>query len=526
MRDHDVQQISPMVLVYGFIFIAAIALTYVGFNSRNPFLVGAMALIPFMVLLTNQPHIWLMTVIILLQSKLRFPGMPGNLDISQILLAGLLCLVLAKRIIIKTPRPKEGNHWFFLYMFLLVLVVTMVVRGVGFQVLGDSKQGGMRYVRLLIAAALPIMIYYIPLRAKQWRFALIGMGLMALLPAVADGLFILSHGSVYHQFYFLQHGGTVGRVTEAAIAGEGVRYAAGSRAAAGLLIVPYLAWSYQSNRWKYVVCVLIALALAASSGHRLSVITTIAFVWTYGFSTMKQHRIGYVLGTGLVAVFLMLLAIPLVNYLPYSVQRSLAWIPFLEIDPIARQSAAGTAHWRLQVWANALHEIPNYLLLGKGYAYDGSLAAALLTMRASEVLIEWPKIMVAYHNGPLSLVIGMGLFGLIGGIGLLVATNLRHLVLMTRGEWHDPILRRLHHVVYILFFLHTLSFLLIYGDVPVSFPGMFIRLAILEGLWYSNRRLVQGSSPSMEQQETKDVVRVPGSLPTRLAHAGDGHPIR
>lgn len=502
MRDNDAQHVSPMLLVYGFIFVAAIALTYIGFSSRNPFFIGSVALIPFGVLLLNRPDVWLMTVIVLLRSKMRFPGLFGELEFVHILLFGLLCVLLAKRIIVKQPRPKEGRYWPFLYLFLLVLCITIAVRGFGFSFLGDSKVGGMRYIELLITAFLPILIYYVPLRPQQWRFALIGMGLMTLLPALADGLFILTHGAVYQQYYFLRHGATVGRVAQDIMAGEESRFGAGSAVAAGLVLIPYLVWPYRlSNAWKYFALIAAALIFAGLSGHRLSMLTALAFVWTYGFSTAGRKRKGYVLATSLAGLFSLLIIIPFVTHLPFAIQRSLAWIPFLEIDEMAKVAARGTTVWRLQVWANALQEVPEYLLIGKGYTYEASLSATLRTMNSYEAMFAWPKIMVAYHNGPLSLLIGMGIFGLLSGVGLLVAATWRHMALMSRGEWHDPILHRLHRVVAILFLIKAVSYLCIYGDVYRSFPGLFMWLSILEGLWYSNRKLTPSPNEGLHEVE-------------------------
>ena len=137
----------------------------------------------------------------------------------------------------------------------------------------------------------------------------------------------------------------------------------------------------------------------------------------------------------------------------------------------------------------------------KGYTYDASMSAALRTMSSYEAMFAWPKIMVAYHNGPLSLLIGMGLFGLFTGVGFLVAATWRHLTLMSRGEWHDPTLRQLHHVMAILFLIKAMSYLCVYGDVYVSFPGLFVWLSILEGLWYANRKLTPDSDEVLHEAE-------------------------
>src|ERR1043165_2884981 len=55
--------------------------------------------------------------------------------------------------------------------------------------------------------------------------------------------------------------------------------------------------------------------------------------------------------------------------LPFSVQRSLSFLP-VKIDPAVQMDAQGSLDWRLQMWDILRKEIPDYLLVGKGFAID------------------------------------------------------------------------------------------------------------------------------------------------------------
>ena len=63
------------------------------------------------------------------------------------------------------------------------------------------------------------------------------------------------------------------------------------------------------------------------------------------------------------------LLVPFANKLPISAQRCLTLLP-LELDRGAIEEARGSTDWRLEMWRVVWTDIPNYLLVGKGYAID------------------------------------------------------------------------------------------------------------------------------------------------------------
>src|ERR1019366_7121502 len=67
-------------------------------------------------------------------------------------------------------------------------------------------------------------------------------------------------------------------------------------------------------------------------------------------------------GGGLVVLF--------APHMPYSVQRSLAVVPFIPIDPLARIDAEASTEWRIQMWRDVALEIPQFLIVGKCYAFS------------------------------------------------------------------------------------------------------------------------------------------------------------
>lgn len=68
--------------------------------------------------------------------------------------------------------------------------------------------------------------------------------------------------------------------------------------------------------------------------------------------------------------------IPLAPHLPFSAQRALAFLP-LNIDAGVRRDAEGSADMRYDMWKALLPQIPEHLLLGKGYAVSGTTSIPL-----------------------------------------------------------------------------------------------------------------------------------------------------
>ena len=55
-----------------------------------------------------------------------------------------------------------------------------------------------------------------------------------------------------------------------------------------------------------------------------------------------------------------------------SIQRSLAVLPLIPIDPVVRMDAEASSEWRMQMWRDVVPQIPQYLIVGKGYAFSAT----------------------------------------------------------------------------------------------------------------------------------------------------------
>ena len=329
----------------------------------------------------------------------------------------------------------------------------------------------------------PFVVTHLRITSSQWKTAIVGMSILALIPFISDLVYIVSRGEVYQHFYLIKHGG-IGKSLQTYGSEEvATRFISGAGAGWAMLVLPYFLFAPNSrNVMKYIPFIVAGIILTALSGHRLGIINSVAFVWGYGFFINKGRRVGFIMASFLLAAVGLGMLVVLAPHLPLSMQRSISFLPFVHVDIGVAREAAGSLSWRLKVWENAIYEIPTYWLVGKGYAFDPALLASLTAHKNS---IDWARITAAYHNGPLSLLIGMGTLGLIAGLGVLIVATVRH-YRITVGPWCDSTLQRFHNVLFVIFFISAVRFVLVYGDVTVSFPGFFKTIALLEGLSLAN----------------------------------------
>jgi O-antigen ligase len=106
--------------------------------------------------------------------------------------------------------------------------------------------------------------------------------------------------------------------------------------------------------------------------------------------------------------------------------------------------------------------------------------------------LDWALISSSYHNGPISLLLGLGVFGLLTGVGFLISALIRHRRFLRR-TWADPNLRRCHQAVYSMFLTYILVFFTLFGAVEEFSPFLFM-FALLETLQQLDRRQAVASS--------------------------------
>jgi O-antigen ligase len=147
--------------------------------------------------------------------------------------------------------------------------------------------------------------------------------------------------------------------------------------------------------------------------------------------------------------------------LPYTFQRALSFLP-IPVDPQAKRDAEGTAEWRLQIWKAVMPQIPKHLLLGTGYALSAVDWINLRTRSEGSMFTEdWDATVVGdYHNGPLSVILPFGIWGLIAFVWFLVAAVR---VLYFNHQYAPPELQTINTFLFASFITKALLFFVVFG---------------------------------------------------------------
>jgi O-antigen ligase len=152
--------------------------------------------------------------------------------------------------------------------------------------------------------------------------------------------------------------------------------------------------------------------------------------------------------------------------LPLQIQRSLSMIPYIPLDPMVRLDAQGSTDWRLEMWRDVVPQIPQYLLVGRGYSFSGNEQFQIGQK------LEGTELVGDYHNGPLSVLLPFGIFGAIAFTWLLVA-GIR--VVYHNYQFGDPAFRTLNTFLFALFIVKVVFFCAIFGSLHSDLP-MFLGL--------------------------------------------------
>jgi hypothetical protein len=206
-------------------------------------------------------------------------------------------------------------------------------------------------------------------------------------------------------------------------------------------------------------------------GFRSSIIGAL-IVLSLIFYLEKMHRTGMMLVVVLGGIMGGVLLVPLAPHLPYTFQRSLAFLP-LPLRQDALMDAEGSTEWRLEIWSALLPEVPKYLMLGKGFSFTaatfnesmGRNATFQKTISAADNPLALSS---DFHSGPLSVVLSFGLWGVLAWLWYWAAG---FWVVWRNYHDGDPALRHLNLMLYASFIAKMFGFLFIFGGIVEDVGG-------------------------------------------------------
>jgi hypothetical protein len=163
-----------------------------------------------------------------------------------------------------------------------------------------------------------------------------------------------------------------------------------------------------------------------------------------------------------------------ISHMPLQFQRALSFLPF-DIDPIAKSDAEASTEWRVKMWKDVLPQVPRYLIIGKGYSINANelAMAGLGAMRDNQA--EGSELAGDYHNGPLSVIVPFGIFGVFGFLWFLFASGR---VLYQNYVFGNPVFRRVNTFLFAYFLCKAIFFFAVFGSL-YSDLATFIGLVAL-----------------------------------------------
>lgn len=355
----------------------------------------------------------------------------------------------------------------------VVLLTANRTGGIGFQAFGGQSIGGKRYINIFGA----IVVYFalaarrIPLQKAFFFCALF------FLSGVTAAIGSLAH-FVTPGFYFIfwmfppdmGFGGSSVDASESILRLGGLSFA--TIAVISFLLSRYgLRGTFRFDTPWRPFALFACLVLSLFGGFRLVLITILFYLFIQAYlEGFYKSRLTPVLA--MVLVCAVAVGLPFVSKLPMTFQRALSVLP-VNVSPEAREAARVSSEWRLQIWRDVLPDVPRYLLLGKGYAMNYEEWSQA---NASDALSNQGGTIVAgdYHNGPLSLIIPFGIWGVLAFLWVLLAGGR---LLYCNFRYGDPALKNLNAFLLAVFVTRTIVFCFVFG----GFHGDLVHFTALFG---------------------------------------------
>jgi hypothetical protein len=230
--------------------------------------------------------------------------------------------------------------------------------------------------------------------------------------------------------------------------------------------------------WGFLI-VVACLAVGTLGGFRIFLVSTGLFLASL-FVIEGLHRTRYLALVVLLGLAGLGVVATSAEKLPRSVQRAVSFLP-VRVDPVVKQEAQGSVQWRLEMWEVLRKEIPTYLLLGKGYAIDPTALefSAFNARRGYTMQAEWAVLTGEYHNGPLSVLIPLGLGGAVT-FGWFLVVSVRRLWGFCRNG--DPGLLQINRTLLAMFVAKIVIFTVFFGSLYSELVGFVCIIGLAESL--------------------------------------------
>ena len=418
---------------------------------------------------------WYYPVLVLLWNAAIYPAfLPGRPAMwAMMAFVGLLIAVVSRAVTKNARFVIEPSITKPLLVLTGVVVATgLLTGGFGVRMLGSGQYGGKHYFYFLAAVAGYFVFTSRRIPPHQaGRYVA-----MYFLAGLTSGISILgSLGGIQGSYLWLLFPPAMsmlepvlGVAPRAPDAIQRVNELAGVGAA--LYVLP--AGALWHSRGAGFDAALAAAAAGLGGGRRDDVGIPVihgafAILFAVLFFLEGLHR------TRLAAILLVVMllggavVLPQADKLPLVVQRALSFLPG-NFDYEAQRDAAVSSEWRIGMWKQMLPELPNCFFRGRGWSVDAREFGSTVEILSREDQLASVILVGNFHNGPLSVLIPFGLYGVIAFVWFLVA-GLR--VLHRNWKFGNPELRRVNTLLLAAFTARTIFFVVVYGSLETDMAG-------------------------------------------------------
>lgn len=428
-----------------FVIFFAVLIIPVLMRWYHPLLIFSWHLALQPVFLPGRPHIW----VVMAAAGLFFAILNRSVDPGYRLTS-----------VPSLTRP-------MITLLAVVVITAIATGGTGLRVFGSREMGGKSYVYLIAAIIGYFVISTRPIKSPRVALALFflpgisyafGQLASALGPGANFILDFFAGSNAPNQFY--SDPGSDPSMHRLA----GLMPA--SLCVFTWILSRYGATGVLNPRYPWRIAILLGVIVLGSFGGFRSALVLMGLIFFLLACLERMWRsraflillgVGIVLGSGIVVFS---------KKLPFPIQRALSFLP-IEVEPAARQMAEASTQWRVDMWRAVSVQIPDYLLLGKGYKFAGDDLFMLQESMQRGFSENWESSAAAgdYHNGPLSVIIPFGIWGVLA-FGWLLYAGVRYLYTVYKNGSEQ--LRQINRFLLALFVARILFFMFVFGAFYVE----------------------------------------------------------
>lgn len=400
--------------------------------------------------------------------------LPGSPNIWMLMAAASVGITLLGRILDKNRRLLNvpSVTWPLLVFAAIVVLIAQNTGGMGLRALGSGVYGGKKYFFIWFAVLVYFAVSWVRTPSEKAPLYLAGYTLSGVTSMLSNLVF-MAGPAAWILYYFIPFEMAMHQISEEfTIDPLGQRFnrlgglAVAAHAAMPFLLIRYGAAGLLDYRRPWRMAAMVAIVAVGALGGFRSTVLFAGFLFLIHFFLEGLHRTRMFPALILAGLMGFAALIPVARHLPLSVQRSLSVLP-IPVSEIARFDAEQSSRWRLDMWAVLKPEIPRYFWSGKGFTASATDYYLTQEMVRRDIVRDYESMILAgdYHNGPLSVLIPFGIWGMLAFVWFLAA-SMR--VLYRNFQNGDPRLAFANTFLLAFFIAKAVFFFVVFGAIHLD----------------------------------------------------------